>query len=249
MKLSENSKLNQEQAMANYDSAEAVFDSGLFYDAPDLPQPRKRMAQISLNLSKLSIAELIQSANNIKTAMTGNATFTTPNPSLANIGSLITNLTNTNNVYETGQLTQKTNLTNRDAAAQALMDSLVALAGYVQSVSMGDAAKIQSAGMSVKGARSATQLPEQVGNLAVTAGDNAGELDLQWDSISGAKSYEVQISPDPITATSWIAQPSVTRSKAVILNLASGTRMWLRVRAVNAAGLGAWSDVATKIVP
>ncbi len=86
-------------------------------------------------------------------------------------------------------------------------------------------------------------------NLSITAGDNAGELDLQWDPVAGAKTYEVQISPDPVTATSWVSQPSVTRSKTVILGLTSGARMWARVRAVNAAGQGAWSDVATKIVP
>jgi len=41
----------------------------------------------------------------------------------------------------------------------------------------------------------------------------------------------------------------VTKSKTAVTELTSGARMWARVRAVNAAGQGAWSDVATKIVP
>jgi outer membrane protein assembly factor BamB len=88
-----------------------------------------------------------------------------------------------------------------------------------------------------------------VANLAITSGDSAGELDLQWDPIPGAKTYEIQTSPDPMTSTSWTSQPSVTKSKTVILGLTSGARVWARVRAVNAAGQGAWSDPATKIVP
>jgi len=207
------------------------------------------MSQISLNLSKLTIADLLQAANNIKTAMTANASFTTPNPTLTAIGTLITALTTANNTYESGQLTQKTNLTNRDDAAQALIAGLNALAGYVQSQSGGDAAKIQSAGMGVKGARTPTATPGQVANLSITAGDNEGELDLQWDPLQGVKSYEIQTSPDPVTTTSWVSQPSVTKSKTAVMGLTSGARMWARVRAVNAAGQGAYSDVATKIVP
>ena len=207
------------------------------------------MAQINLGLSRLSVADLLQAANNIKTAMTANANFTTPNPTLTAIGTLITALTTANNTYESGQLTQKTNLTNRDDAAAALIAGLNSLAGYVQSQSGGDAAKIQSAGMGVKGARTPTAIPSQVSNLSITAGDNAGELDLQWDPVSGARTYEIQTSHDPVTATSWVTQPSVTKSKTAVTGLTSGARMWAQVRAVNAAGQGAWSDVATKIVP
>ena len=236
--------------MANYDTAGLTYDSGVFYDDVFPPQPRKnRMSQISLNLSKLNTAGLLQAANNIKTAMTGNANFTTPNPTLTAIGTLITGLTTANNTYESSVITAGQNLTLRDDAAQALINGLVALQGYVQSVTGGDAAKIQSAGMGVKSARGSSTTPDMVSNLSITSGDNAGELDLQWDTVAGTRTYEVQISPDPMTATSFTSQPSVTKSKAIITGLTSGTRAWVRVRAVNAAGQGAWSDVGTKIAP
>jgi hypothetical protein len=207
------------------------------------------MAQTSLNLSKLSIAELLQSANNIKTAMTGNATFPTPFPPLTEIGTLITGLEDANDTYQTSVNTTKQNLTLRDDAAAALINGLTSLAGHVQSVSGGDPAKIQSAGMAVKGARTPTTLPTMVSNLAITSGDDGGELDLQWDPVAGAKTYEIQTSPDPATSSSWVAHSSVTKSKAALTGLTSGARLWVRVRAINGAGAGAWSDVATKIVP
>jgi hypothetical protein len=162
---------------------------------------------------------------------------------------LITNLSNANNTYLAGQITQSQNLTLRDAAVDALCAGLTSLAAYVQAASGGDAAKIQSAGMDVKGAAAPVGMPGQVTDLSLAFGDNAGELDAQWDADPAAYSYEIQPSPDPMTATSWTVQPAVTKSSTAITGLTTGTRQWVRVRSVGSAGTGAWSDPATKIVP
>jgi hypothetical protein len=111
------------------------------------------------------------------------------------------------------------------------------------------ASVIASAGFSVKAPAGASQMPGQVMNLFIISGVHAGELDLEWDPASGAKTYGVELSPEPITSTSWTAYPSVTKSKAAILGLTSGSKMWARVHAVGPGGTGAWSDPATKIVP
>jgi hypothetical protein len=66
--------------MAFYDSVGLLYDSGVLYDAVSSPQPlRKRMAKVKLGLQNLTPDQLIALANTIKTAMTGNANFTTPN--------------------------------------------------------------------------------------------------------------------------------------------------------------------------
>ena len=69
------------------------------------------------------------------------------------------------------------------------------LADYVQNIS-GGATIIQSAGMDVKAAKSPAGVPSTVINPALMAGDNAGEVDAQWNPISGTKTYEVQTSPE-----------------------------------------------------
>jgi hypothetical protein len=110
-------------------------------------------------------------------------------------------------------------------------------------------AVVESAGFSVKTSSAATTPPAQVQNLSLTASDSAGELDAQWDPLPRVKSYEIEISPDPITPTSWSPRPGVPNSKAMLTGLTSGARVWVRVRALGAGGQGAWSDPATKIVP
>ena len=84
-------KSNKGAGVPFYDSI-ATYDSGLMYDDPSSPQPtnRRRMSKFKLGLRDLSPDEKVDLANTIKTAMTGNANFTTPNPTLATIGTLTT---------------------------------------------------------------------------------------------------------------------------------------------------------------
>ncbi len=247
--MSPENKIKPLADMTHYDAPGLMYDSGVLYDVVPPPQPLKRMAQIKINFKGLSDLGIIQQCTNIKTAMTGNANFTTPTPTLTAFGTLITTAQAKLTASDTAQQTSKLATADKDATIAALLASVKQLSDYVSMVSAGDGVKIQSAGFSIKAAAAATQVPDMVHNLAITAGDNSGELDLQWDPTNGAKTYDVQTSPDPITPTSWVSQPSVSKSKAVILGLPSGAKMWLRVRAVGAGGIGAWSDVATKIVP
>ncbi len=236
--------------MARYDESTSVFDGGLVYDAPDLPQTRRnKMAKVKLNIDRLTDEQLIQRGKDYKTALTGNANFTTPLPSLTSVGTLITTGETKLGASNAASQAAKQATTEKNAAMDALRAALNDWGSYVQLTSGGDAAKIQSAGMDIKAASTPTAVPSMVANLAITSGDNASELDLQWDPVPGAKTYDVEVSPDPVTSNSWVRKPSPTKSKTTVTGLTSGSRIWARVRAVNAAGQGAWSDPATKIVP
>lgn len=236
--------------MANYDEQPPVyFDSGLTYDSVNPPKRRiKIMALVVLNISKLSISALLQQGRNIVAAMTGNINFKTPDPALTDITSRITALATTNDAYESNLVTAKENLTLRDNAAQDLIAGLTALAGYVQTASDGDPAIIQSAGMSIRAARTPSAVPEAVANLSVSPSDASGELLLSWDPMPEAASFEIQTSADPTTGN-WVNQPSVTKSKTAVNGFTSGSKIHSRVRAVNPAGTGAWSSEIGKIVP
>jgi hypothetical protein len=89
----------------------------------------------------------------------------------------------------------------------------------------------------------------QVHGLVVTAGDDDGELDYTHERTTGAVNYERQTTTTPLDAASWVSRSTLTRSSGTIAGLPSGSRQWLRVRAVGPLGPGPWSDPASKTVP
>ena len=236
--------------MINYDTSGVFFDIGLNFDSSFQPQPNKKpMAKVKLALNQLTPDEILALTNQIITAMTGNVNFPTSNPSLASVTTLKNTAATKVAAQKAAQLTALQTTNDRDVALNALTAALGLLALNVENTSGGDAVKIQSAGMTVKSPASPQAVPTQVVNLAVSNGDNDGELDAQWDPVRTAKSYQVQVSADPITATSWRDVTPSSVSKMVIDGLTSGARIWVRVRAINKKGQGPWSDPAVKIVP
>jgi hypothetical protein len=208
--------------------------------------------KVKLALFDKSDADLLTFAQAHVTAMAGNANFTTPLPATVAFATVLTTYSTALGNFNTAQAAAKTATTIKDTARQALETALTSRGDYVQLTANGAAdpeAVVESAAFSVRSGKTPPGMPSQVANLSITAGDNAGELDLQWDPVNGAKSYNAQICPDPITEPGWVSKPDVTKSKAVVLGLTSGNKVWARVRAVGPGGIGAWSDPATKIVP
>ena len=236
--------------MALYDTPGLTYDSGVLYDDTAAPTKKgTKMAKVKLDFRNLPDSEIIQQCTNIKTALTGNASFSTPTPTLTAFGTFITTAQTKLTVSDNAQTASKQATADKDAAIAALLAAASQLATYVDLTAGGDESKIMSAGMNVRAPRTPSAPPSPVANLSITAGDNVGELDLHWDPAQRAKSYEVHTSPDPVTNSSWNSKPSVTKSKTTVTDMTSGTRVWARVRAINSAGQGAWSSSISKVVP
>ncbi len=206
-------------------------------------------AKVKLELKDKTDAELIPYTENIVTKMTGNPNFTTPNPPLASITTAKIDFSASVQTVATleQQLEAARGVTT---TKRGVLHGLLTQEGtFVENIAAGDAVKILSAGMEVRDEPAPPAPLPAPQNLKAFAGDNDGEIDLDWDSVKKSKSYELQRSPDPITATSWIAAGTVTKSKATVSGLTSGSKNWFRVRAIGAAGPGPWSDPATKIAP
>lgn len=181
--------------------------------------------------------------------MTGNATFATPNPPLASITTAITNLSAATAEVVAARKTVEVKMIAA-ALAESTLDSLLTQEGnYVENISNGDEAKILSAGMDVKKEASATILPDKVASVNATIGDNAGEIDLSWDKIEGAKSYVVETALSSMDPLEWKHMVVSTRSKAEVNTLKSGASYHLRVAAVGSIGQGPWSDPVVKVAP
>ena len=192
------------------------------------------MAKTRLNLGSLTIAEKIAKAQQIVAALTGNASFPTPSPALANITSAANELKTASDdvlvVRQSGK--EKTAVQNQKE--DALNQLLTQCAAYVESVAGNNEQLILSAGLDMRAAAvSNTDPPNQPQALTATAGDHDGEIDLSWDTVGGAKSCVVEKSGDPVTPTTWSHAGVSTRSNYTADGLTSGTRYWFRVAAVN----------------
>ena len=238
--------------MAEYDTPGLMYDSGVVYADPVAPQlETTKMAKVKLGLGGMTPDEILSLTNQIITAMTGNANFTTPSPTLASINTALTTATNKVAAQKAAQQAAKQTTDDRDAAITALVTLVTSLSDYVANVTQGNRVKIESAGMSVKASAAPIGPLPQVQNLSITAGDAEGRLDLQWDPVRGTKNYQVQMSTDPNDATKWKLMESCSGSKLSLTGLTSGQKVWFRVRAKapKAVNDGAWSDPSTKIVP
>jgi hypothetical protein len=237
--------------MKFFDTPGLAYDSGaVFDDVAAVPLTiNTTMAKVKFTLKNVPDVEAIQTCNNLKTALTGNANFPTPPVTLAAFGTAITTGQTKLTTAENAQATAKQATADKDLAIAAMAGMAMQIVGYVDTTANGDESKILSAGLSVRAGRSPVSAPSQVMNLSLTAGDDDGSLDVHWDAQDKVKSYEVQVSPDPFTTTSFVTKDTVTKSSVTLDSLTSGSKVWVRVRAINSKGKGAWSDPATKIVP
>ena len=234
--------------MGLYDTPGLFYDSGALYDTVSPPPERKRMAKVKLALKDLTRDQLADKGDTIKTALTGNPNFTTPVPTPAAIGTAATTLRTKIAAINSTKAAAATAVADGDAAFKALADLIVQSGGYVQTTSGGDPVKIQSAGFDVASDGAPVHMTK-VANLSAAVGDSPGEIDLNWNPVSGAKSYEIQTSTTPDTESSWAFKETSTKSKATLNGLTSASKIWVRVRAVGANDKGGFSDPAESVVP
>ena len=234
--------------MASYDSGECFDSPGLFYDMP-VVLTVTTMKQIKLGLSSMNASDRVDFGTSVKTAMTGNANFTTPNPALATLGSNVTDLAakiaaRQNAVDAAKQATEALH------ASMGTFDlTLTQLAAYVENVTAGDVVKILSSGFAVRNQPTPTTELGQVINLQVGANGYPGVLKARWDPLTGAKLYDAQITTTPDVESSWRSIKPCPAANTDIEDLVSGTRVSVRVRGVVRKLAGPFSSAISCIVP
>jgi len=207
------------------------------------------MPRIKLNLRNLSIPDKVQRGRQIVTAMTNNANFSNPHPPLPEVTAALASLDQNYALLQAAKADVKAKASTQDDAEAKVDQILAQLAAYVESIAGNDEKIITSAGLTSKASRSAPTLLSPPQSLSATAGEHEGVIDLSWKKVPNAKSYTIQMSPDPPTPESWTHAAIATASTRTIENLTSGKRFWFRVAAIGAMGQSGWSEPATKIAP
>jgi hypothetical protein len=206
--------------------------------------------KVKLNLRKLSVPEKVARARQMISALTGNPDFPTPSPTLAAATAVTDDLAQAFQDQEVAKQVAATKTAAKNELEDIFDRTFSQLGSYVESVAGDNEKLIKSAGMDTRAASVASGgKPGTPISLNITNGDADGEIDLSWDPVPSAKSYVIEMSLDPPTATSWKHSGVSTKSSQTVNGLVGGTRYWFRVAAVGTGGQSGWSDPATRIAP
>ncbi len=202
------------------------------------------MSKIKIGFSTLDVPKQIERSRLIQTAMTGNASYATPVPSLATVKTATDNLEAS---YNESRGRDKNKVQIMKLRRAEMLALIIQLAAYVQSTSNGDKETILSSGFDVI-TRGVPQPPVgQVLNLRVSKGTVSGTVKLLWDRMPGARVYVIEVSTDPFGPETFEPRGVSTKSRFELDKLKPGNKYWMRVAAIGLNGLGDWSDPAAKI--
>ena len=81
------------------------------------------------------------------------------------------------------------------------------------------------------------------------AGEDDGSASADWDSMFRSRTYEVQLTSDPMNPLLWATHEITMATSRLFTGLPSGQKRWVRVRAINNVNKGAWSDPACCTIP
>lgn len=196
-----------------------------------------------LKISHLPVPDLIQRARQIVVQMTGNANFTTPSPTLANITGAA-NAAET--AYEAALDGGKTLKAVARAKEQVLRNLLTLLASYVDNVSQGDTIKILSSGMFVKSPATAHVVPAQPVIVKAVPGVHSGEVRIRVNRVAHANTYKVEANIGD--GGVWQLAGIFTQSKMVIDSFTPHSVIRVRVTAIGPGGTSQVSDDAEAVV-
>src|ERR1043166_4398417 len=207
------------------------------------------MAKAKGGLYLLTTGGLLQYNQDLITAATGNANAPTPFPWIATLQAAYDTGVEKVNAVAAAEDTLAMLRAERDAHIDYVRLTLTNYIQAVEAICASDPVKLQSFGVALRSPASPPQPCSTVMNVITSVGDDEGAMDVKWARDPFASVYEVQVSPDPITATSWSTSQNIGRNKIRLEGLPSGQKRWVRVRAFNSQGPGSWSDPSCRMVP
>jgi len=197
---------------------------------------------VALGLSKLSVANLLAFARLVKTSISGNANFPSPDPTITQLNTAINNLNNEKQASYTPGKTARV----RQYAIE-LRQVMTDMGAYVEAVANQDAEKaqsvIESASMRMKRNR---ETPENGFRIKTTG--MSGQVQLRTKFYSSA-TFAFASTLTPNDASTYVQIYSGTRASFLASGLTSGKRYSFRFQKTDKNGPSDWSDPKNIIVP
>ncbi len=209
------------------------------------------MFDVVLDISGLSIEDLIARVRAIKTGVAGQAAFSSLAAKLTALEALTDTLETKQQAIAPVQAVVAQKVLERDAAETPVINAVTEIAQDVGKLAP-DEATVAATTMRVKNKPGPKPIPSKPSGLEVTVGDEEGEISGQCNGQPGIVDYYEQrwTTGDPnAPATTWTAGETSKKSYFELKPLPSGQKVWVQIRACNARGKSPWSDPACVRVP
>ncbi len=201
--------------------------------------------QVTLAFARLPDADLITKATFIVASLTNNLNFPTPQPALTVVQPLI-------EAFQTALAAAadggKIKTAEKNAAREALVEPLRNLAIYVQQNCGNDLTKFLSSGFDLRKQPEPSGLLPAPQGVTLTPTGISGEIGLRGSAVANARAYEAQSCLDPANNAEWEDQGTFSSTRATLSGLTPGKVVWVRERAIGAAGPGVWSEPVSTMV-
>ena len=184
-------------------------------------------------------AELIVASGRIISSMTGNASYPTPTPALADVGTARNDFIAAVNGLDGSSGAVAT----RDQKRGVLVSLLRDLALYVQQTCKGDMVVLLSSGHTPQKQRQPVGQLSAPLNLRLRRPELSGQLKARCDVVAKASTYQWRYATS-LTPTSFTQTDPTTAASTTLENLTPGTVYVVQVRAIGSQGPSDWSDPA-----
>ncbi len=181
--------------------------------------------------------------NSVISHMTANPNYPNPDIPLATLQLAVDNFELAILAAEDGSRTAISARNDSETAVTLLFKNTV---GYVNRVSNGNITKILSSGFTP----SSQPTPRDNPVLAITDGPHSGSAKAKTQTVdhAGAYQWEKNINSPTGVKGPWIAAGLTTQSTLIIEDLAVGTLLEVKVRAVTPAGLTDFCAPVSKLI-
>jgi hypothetical protein len=190
-------------------------------------------------VSQSSDQALIVVGGRIVAAMTGNAAYPAPVPTLAVLTTARNTFITAVNANDRGKLA----IAARNKAREPYEAALRQLSMYVSQACQGDLVTLLSSGYPAQRQRgAAVQIaPATPGNLRVRQGPSSGQLVGRCKRIEGAALYQWRYAA-AAAPTAYTVTDTSSKARVTLAGLLPGTQYLVQVRACGNRGSSDWSD-------
>jgi hypothetical protein len=204
-----------------------------------------KQTKILTNFLRLTDSKFQTKSEAIQVAMTGNANFPSPVPTIADLTTAI-------NLYSVAlsaaESKDKTKIAIKNDMRTSLETALVNLAASVTATAAGSRSMLVSSGFDVSSDVKNPRVLGGVENFQVLAGASPGEVISSVNSVLNGNGYIYQYTPDPLAADSnWVSLYSSSCS-AAITGLQALKKYWFRIIITGSRNQSVQTDAISKTV-